>query len=354
LPGFLALLDVVGYNYADRWRDRREKYYSSDRHAFPQRRFIGTESDSMGGIRGDYRFLFPGDSSAEMFFQPLSARNIDVEQLFRFVTTYDYVAGDFMWTGIDHIGEARWPMKGSCSGVIDTCGFRKDGFYFYQSQWTEKPVLHLFPHWNWKGREGQVVPVTCYTNCDTVELFLNGRSLGTKGYAFPRLGMELKYGTYPARAKVLRTTADLHLSWDVPFEPGTLKAVGIREDKVVATMEIATTGEAAAIRLTTDRETISTGRSGIAHVSAEILDSQGRVVPTANNEITFEVLGEGRLIGADSGDPESHEDYRSNRRRAFNGLGVAIVQATGAAGQIRVNATSSSLHAGNVIVIAMG
>src|ERR1035441_2982367 len=148
-------------------------------------------------------------------------RNIDVEQLWRFVSTYDYVAGDFMWTGIDYLGESRWPGKGSSAGVIDTCGFKKDGFYFYQSQWTDKPVLHLSPHWNWKGREGQFIPVTCYTNCDTVELFLNGKSVGAKGYAFPRYGMEDRYGNTGARARVPRTTADLHLEWDVPYEPGT-------------------------------------------------------------------------------------------------------------------------------------
>ncbi|HYM76842.1 MAG TPA: glycoside hydrolase family 2 TIM barrel-domain containing protein [Candidatus Dormibacteraeota bacterium] len=351
LPGFLALLDVVGYNYADRWRDRREKYYSLDRHTFPQRRFIGTESESMGNIRGDYRYLFPGDpASEEIFLQPLCAKNIDVEQLFRFVTTYDYVAGDFMWTGIDHLGEARWPMKGSATGVIDTCGFKKDGFFFYQSQWIDKPVLHVFPHWNWKGKEGQTIPVTCYTNCDTVELFLNGRSLGTKGYAFPRLGMELRYANYPARARAPRTTADLHLSWDVPYEPGTLRAVGTKDGKVAATVEIPTTGEPAAIRLTPDRQTISSDRGGIAHVKVEIADAQGRVVPTANSEVTFDVQGPGKLLGVDSGDPHSHEDYRSNRRRAFNGLCFAILQATGNPGEIRLKATSPSLQAAGLIV----
>ena len=106
------------------------------------------------------------------------------------------------------------------SGALDTCGFPKDAYYFYQSRWTTEPVLHLFPHWNWAGREGKVITVTCYTNCDTVELFLNGKSLGVKGYAFPRPGMVGTYGNYPPRAKALQTTADLHLSWDVPFTAG--------------------------------------------------------------------------------------------------------------------------------------
>ena len=348
-PEFLALLDVVGYNYVDRWRDRTEKYYSIDRRAFPQRRFIGTESESMGGIRGDYRGLFPGDVPGD-FFNLRRGRNIDVEQLWKFVSTYDYVAGDFMWTGIDHLGEARWPMKGSISGVIDTCGFKKDGFYFYQSQWTNKPVLHLFPHWNWKGKEGQIVPVTCYTNCGTVELFLNGRSFGVKGFAFPRLGMESRYGNYPDRAKVMRTTADLHLAWDVPYEAGTLKAVGIKDGRIVSTVEVSTTGEPAEIGLSADEQVIAADRRDVAHLTVQILDDRGRVVPLADNEVTFEIEGEGTLIGVDNGNPYSHEDYRSNRRKAFNGLCLAIVQSTGKPGQVRVTATSASLKAATVTV----
>lgn len=266
-----------------------------------------------------------------------------MEQLYKFVSTYDYVAGDFMWTGIDHLGEARWPMKGSSSGIIDTCGFKKEGFYFYQSQWIEAPVLHLFPHWNWKGKEGQIIPVTCYTNCDTVELFLNDRSFGVKGYEFPRLGMELRWGNLPDRAKVLRTTADLHLSWDVPYEPGTLRAVGVKAGKVVSTATVSTTGEAATIALSADRSTITADGRDVAHFVAQILDEKGRIVPDGDYELLFNLQGEGRLIGIDSGDPRSHEDYKSNRRRAFHGLALAIVQSTGKPGSIQMTAVSPSL-----------
>ena len=190
--GVSDLLDIVGYNYVDRWRERRELYYSIDKAAHPNWRMIGTESSGMGGIRGDYRWLFRRASAQA---SPLpgrphggaSARGLDTEELWKFVGAHDYVAGDFMWTGIDYLGESRWPSHGAAAGCIDSCGFPKDGYYFYQSQWTEKPMLHLFPHWNWKGREGQFLPVTCYTNCDNVELFLNGKSVGVKGYAFPAL-----------------------------------------------------------------------------------------------------------------------------------------------------------------------
>lgn len=350
-PEFLALLDVVGYNYADRWRDRREKYYSIDRRAYPERRFIGTESDSMCGIRGAYPELFAGSTPAAGFLEFLRSRAVDVEQLCKFVCTYNYVGGDFMWTGIDHIGEARWPMKGSFTGVLDTCGFKKDGFYFYQSVWTDQPVLHLFPHWNWRGREGQIIPVTCYTNCDTVELFLNGKSYGVKGFEFPRLGMELRYGNYPQRAKALRTTADLHLSWDVPYEPGTLKVVGTKDGKVSLVREVVTVGEPEAIVLSADRETISADGCDVVHLVVQIVDTQGRLVPTADNEVLFDLHGEGKLIGMDNGDPSCHVPYTSNRRKAFGGMCLAIVQSTRNPGTIQVSASSPSLKLANARVL---
>ncbi len=279
-PEFLAALDIVGYNYVDRWRERREKYYSSDKLAFPQRLVIGTESGAMGGVRGGY---FTGRGV-----------NTDVEQLWKFVKTYDYVIGDFMWTGIDYLGEARWPSRSASSGVIDTCGFKKDGYFFYQSQWTAKPMVHLFPHWNWQGREGQVIAVTCYTNCDTVELFLNGKSFGVKGYSFPRYGMSGRYGNFSAGFRRTRTTADLHLTWDVPYAAGTLRAVGTRNGSVVCTEEISTTSAPAAIGLAIDRGIIAADRQDVAHVTVQVKDDLGCMVPTADNEVVFRNRGRGK------------------------------------------------------------
>ncbi|MGH9582972.1 MAG: glycoside hydrolase family 2 protein [Bryobacteraceae bacterium] len=339
---FLAALDVVGYNYVDRWRDRREKYYSIDRHAYPQRRFIGTESSGMGGVRGDYQWLLP--DAKPSFFGFRGSGYLDTEQLWKFVRTYDYVSGDFMWTGIDYLGEARWPGRSASSGVLDTCAFKKDGFYFYQSQWIEKPVLHLFPHWNWKGREGQFLPVMCYTNCDDVELFVNGKSAGKKGFEFPRLGMEGHYGHYPARARALRTTQDLHLEWDVPYEPGTLKAVGYKNGAVVIDAEVATTGDTAAVVLKSDHKSIKADRRDVVHITAQIVDGQGRIVPDASHDIAFDIRGEGKLIGVDNGDPVSHEDFKASRRRSFNGLCLAIVQSTARTGKIQIEASSSGLQ----------
>jgi beta-galactosidase len=351
-PEFLAELDIVGYNYVDRWRSRADHYYSIDRAAFPKRRFIGTESVAIGGIRGEYRDLVAqkGDGAVPWFFHPSNLR-IDAEQLWQFIDLHDYVSGDFLWTGIDYLGESRWPMKGAPSGALDTCGFRKDSFYFYQSQWTAQPMVHLLPHWNWQGSEGTVIPVVCYTNCDTVELFLNGRSLGVKGYEFPRLGMEGRYGNYPPRARVVRTTADLHLSWDVPYEPGTLRAVGTKGSKVAAVEEISTTGEAAVLLLAADRSRLAADRRDVAHLTAAVQDAQGRIVAAADNDIAFSMEGPGRLIGVDNGDPFSHASYRASNRRAFHGLCLAIVQSTAQAGQVRITASSPGLQPASVDLV---
>jgi len=350
-PEFLAELDIVGYNYVDRWRRRADLYYSIDRAAFPHRRFIGTESDGMGGIRGDYRGLLaaPGADPAPWFLIPSNLR-LDVEELWKFVSVHDYVSGDFTWTGIDYLGEAPWPMRGAPAGALDTCGFPKDSYYFYQSQWTAAPMIHLCPHWNWKGSEGTVIPVTCYTNCDTVELFVNGKSWGVKGYEFPRQGMQGTYGNYPPRARELRTTGDLHLSWDVPYQPGTLRAVGIREGKIAVVAEVSTTGEPVALHLSADRERLTADRRDLAHVRIEVRDAQRRIVPEADSEISFSIEGEGRLIGVDNGNPMSHESYQAAQRRAFHGLCLALVQSTARAGNIRLVASAPGLQPATLLL----
>jgi beta-galactosidase len=345
LPEFLAGLDVVGYNYVARWRDRREKFYSIDRHAFPQRRFIGTENGAMPSY-------YPGATASAFGFTPASNERIAVEQLQRFTQVYDYVAGDFMWTGIDYLGEARWPSRSSRSGVIDTCGFPKDGYYFYQSIWSRELVLHLSPHWNWDGKEGEIIPVICFTNCDTVELFLNGKSLGVQGYMFPEPGMEQQWAHVPPRARVLQTTGDLHLAWYVPYQPGTLRAVGTKAGQVVMTVEQATTGSPAAVRLTSDRSRIDVRWDDVAHVFVEIVDQQGRLVPTASNEIVFELSGPGRILGLDNGQAENHESLQGNRRSVFAGRALALVQSTNKPGTMQLTASASSLTGASIAISA--
>jgi beta-galactosidase len=337
---FLEALDVVGYNYVDRWAERRELCYSIDRHRFPWRKMIGTENVSVAGVRGDYRL-----ENVQGWHGPYHTRMIQAEQLWKFTRLYDYVAGDFMWTGIDYLGEVRWPAKNTSSGPIDLCGFPKDEYYFYQSQWTDQPMLHLFPHWTWPGREREVIPVVCYTNCDSVELIVNGQSFGEQGYDFPRYGMDpsKSWGEQAFFPRARSTTADLHLRWTVPYAPGTLKAVGKRDGEVVCVQEIVTAGPPVRIDLAADRTAIAADGRDVVHLTVRILDQDGNPVADADDLVTFQVEGAGQIIGVDNGDPVSHEPFQSNQRRAFHGLGLAIVQSTITSGTIQVTASAPGL-----------
>lgn len=335
-PEFLSLLDIVGYNYVDRWHERRELFYDIDKRSHPDWKMVGTESVSVSGIRGN-----PANLGGV----------IRAEQLWKFVSTHDYVIGDFMWTGIDYIGESRWPSKNSSSGVVDLCGFPKDAYYFYQSQWTTKPMIHLFPHWNWKGKEGKVIQVMAYTNCDSVELFVNGKSFGIKALQFPRPGNSGAWNRYDV-TPVNNTTADLHLIWDVPYEPGTLRAVGRKAGKIVVQEEVHTTGVPAAFRLSVDRSNIEANRQDVAHVKIEVVDENGNVVPDANEPVQIMVEGDGKLIGLDNGNPFDHTSMKSDHRNTFNGLALAMVQSGTKAGTIRVSTKSSLKDASIEIVTA--
>jgi beta-galactosidase len=321
-PAFLNAVDIVGYNYVDRWHERREIFAEQDRHDHPEWKMIGTESGSVFQSRDERHSL--GDDPAVV--RPNYASGmLTAERLWKWVATRDWYAGDFMWTGIDYLGEATWPFKGFASGPLDITGHPKDAYYFYQSQWTERPVLHLFPHWSWPGRAGQVIPVLAYTNCNIVELFLNGRSLGEKRLEFPAQGTSGGWNTY-AQPRVFPTTNDLHLSWDVPYEPGVLRAVGKRRDGTPACeAEVRTAGPPAAIRLSTDRDTITATAGDVAHVTFEIVDSAGTVVPGADSLVVFTVTG-GGIVALDNADLRDHDAYRADRRRAFAGRGLAILR----------------------------
>lgn len=346
---FTDLLDIAGYNYVDRWLDRRETFFGPDRTAYPQRKFVGTEDTGAGGVRGAYAFRANPAGTPER--AAYASAMIRVEQLWKFALTHDYVTGHFMWTGIDYLGEARWPAKGASSGALDTCGFPKDSYYFYQSIFSEKPMLHLLPHWNWAGREGQVIPVIAYTNCDLVELTLNGRSLGAKAREFPRPGTKGGWNTY-AKPPVNPTTADLHLAWDVPYEPGVLKAVGWKNGQKVCETEVRTAGAPAALVLTADRESLRADARDVAHLAVKVVDAAGVVVPGADNLVKFDVRGAGALIGVDNGNPSSHEDFKAAERHAFNGMCLAIVQAGAAAGEIRVTISAEGLKSASVVLRA--
>jgi beta-galactosidase len=335
---FLEMLDIVGYNYMDRWHQRRELYAHVDKLEHGDWLVVGTESGSVRNRRSNYSLGNDPDKVRPNYTTGM----IRAEQLWKYVSMNDYVIGDFMWTGIDYLGEARWPSKNASSGEMDLAGFPKDGYYFYQSQWLDKPVLHIFPHWNWEGREGQFIPVLAYTNCDTVELFLNGQSIGMRSSEFPRQGTSGGWNSYE-RPKVRSTTADLHLSWDVPYEPGTLRAVGRKDGKIVLTKEIKTTRKTAALRLIADRTSILADHRDVSHIRIEGVDENGLIVPVAGNLVQLEVTGPGKLIGFENGDPSDKDSPKGLTRKLYNGLALGIVQATGDEGKIVVKANSAGL-----------
>lgn len=338
-PDFLKSLDIIGYNYVDLSSKRRELLFTTDKMTYPEWKMIGSENSAIYSIRGDYSL----GNDLNVVVPSYHTNMIDQEQLWKYIKIHDFVMGDFIWTGIDYLGEAEWPYIGPPTGVIDRCGFPKDAFYFYQSMWTEKPMVHIFPHWNWPGREGQIIPVVCYTNCDAVELFLNDKSFGEKRLSVPRKGKTIvgNWLTYDSKEHI--TTADLHLSWDVPYEPGVIKAVGKKNGEVVCSDEIRTTGEPASIRLSADQNQLISNKPGVAHLKVEIIDKDGQVVPYADNLVEFIIEGQGKLIGVDNGDPLNHNSFKLNCRNAFHGVCLAIVQANGKAGKIKITARSEKL-----------
>ncbi len=345
---FLAALDVVGANYINRWRNRTELLYAEDRHAHPDWCLTGSEHGCAGGFRGRYEV---DGQAPHPWFGDYRSRLARVTPLLKYTEVNDFVAGDFLWTGIDYLGESRWPHKHASCGALDTCGFPKDAWHFYRSVWTEAPVLHLFPHWNWPGREGRVIAVQCCTNCDTVELRLNGRSFGRKSRQFPLQGMTEKYGHFD-RMLPQPTTTDLHLSWDVPYEPGTLEAVGWREGIAVCRETVVTTDAPYRLELVAEdpeplpgiTDMTPAGQPAWHQAVVRVLDAAGRLVPDAEIGVAVKVSGDGELAGMDNGMPEDRTCLRSPVRSTLGGLAYVLVRRTGE-GAVLIRAACEGLAA---------
>jgi beta-galactosidase len=257
------------------------------------------------------------------------------EAWWKFYAQREWLAGAFVWTGFDYRGEPTpysWPCISSHFGIMDVCGYPKNNYYYYQAWWSDRDVLHLCPHWNWRGKEGQPIEVWCQSNCEDIELFLNGRSLGKKT-------ME----------------KNSHLEWMVPYEPGVLEARGTRNGKVL-NARVETTDSAASIRLIPDRSSILADGEDVAVVSVEALDARGREIPTADNLIRFDVAAGGRIIGVGNGDPSSHEPDKvlsgGYQRRLFNGKAQVIIQASRTPGEIRLTASSDGMKTEILTVVA--
>jgi beta-galactosidase len=276
--GFSSVLDVQGFNYIH--RGDMDVFHRSN----PDIPCIGTEETSAYYTRGVYQNTATYKSAYD---ENKPDYGTTAEQWWNYYSARPWASGSFMWTGFDYRGEEspfRWPNISSEFGSVDLCGFPKDVFYYYKSWWTEKPVLHLMPHWTWPGREGQDIDVRCFSNCEEVELFLNGVSLG--------------------RQKMPKNS---HLQWMVKYAPGTLSAKGYVNGEVVAEDKVETAGAPASVQLVPDRGTIQADGGDVSVVTVSATDAQGRPVPIANNLIYLQLSGPGKIIGVGNGDPACHE-----------------------------------------------
>ena len=359
---FRNTMDVFGYNY-------KPHLYAKFHEANPGKSYLGSETASTISTRGAYFFPIEdnprGRESCEKDFQVSSYDLHTVpwgqipEEEWKYQDENPSCLGEFVWTGYDYLGEptpynrdltildnfqdpatraraekelaekgsVSTPSRSSYFGIIDLAGFPKDRFWLYQARWTDKTVLHVLPHWNWEGREGEVIPVHVYTNCDKVELIVNGKSMGT----------------------LERADKQYRLRWDeVVYQPGKVEAIGWKDGRKVASETIRTAGKARKIKLS--QET-GFGEGDLYYIDVKLTDKKGNFAPTAGNEIKFSIKGPGEILAVDAGDPTSLTPFRSDTVKAFNGLASVIVKVKlGERGKIVLTATSDGLKKGKVRV----
>ncbi|MGE4287175.1 MAG: beta-galactosidase GalB [Salinivirgaceae bacterium] len=325
-------LDLVGFNY-------HQETFEAFPTKFPGQKFIATETTSSLHTRGFYDM--PSDSIRrwpERWDKPFNEGNPNNtcsaydncsapwgsthEETWKIIKKHDYLSGMYIWTGFDYLGEPTpygWPSRSSYFGIVDLAGFPKDAFYMYQSEWTNRDVLHIFPHWNWTP--GQTVDVWAYTNYDEVELFVNDQSQGVKS----------------------KQSDDLHLQWRVTYQPGTLKAIGKKADGNTKEVIIHTAGEPAKIQLIADRNTLAANGEDLSFITVNILDKDNNLVPYADNLIHFNVPESLEIAGVDNGNQISHEPFKANYREAFNGKCLLIVKSKLDNSKTIVQATSEGL-----------
>ncbi|WP_308990980.1 sugar-binding domain-containing protein [Mariniflexile litorale] len=322
-------LDLLGFNY-------KHEAYEDFPVRFKGEKIIASENMSALATRGEYSM--PSDSiqrwpsahnvpfdgnedlTVSAFDQVSAYWGSTHEETWKAVKKLDFISGLFVWTGFDYLGEPipyPYPARSSYFGIVDLAGFPKDVYYMYQSEWTNKPVLHVFPHWNWE--EGKEVDIWAYyNNADEVELFLNGESLGSKS----------------------KQDDDLHLCWQVNFQPGTIKAVSRKNGKVVLEKEIHTAAEASKIELVPHKENVIRDRYDLVYVTVNILDSNGKFVPKADNLIHFEVEGGGKIVGVDNGYQANLSSFKAKEIKAFNGKCLVIIQSNGKHDDIKLRAST--------------
>ncbi|WP_262056843.1 glycoside hydrolase family 2 TIM barrel-domain containing protein [Streptomyces sp. STR69] len=367
----LAKLDGLGLNY------NTAKSVDGLHAAYPNLFLFESESSSETSTRGAYQEpehlntgenYTPGRRDTSSYDNNLASWTMSGEYGHKKDRDRKWFAGQFLWSGIDYIGEPTpynvFPVKASFFGAVDTAGFPKDMYHLFRSQWTAGPMVHLVPM-TWNHEPGDTVEVWAYANVDTVELFLNGRSLGTRTFDTKKTTDGRTYletteatgddktfttGPYPGSYTSPNGSAGkLHLGWKVPYEPGELKAVASSGGRTVATDVLRTAGAAHAVRLTADRKSLAADGRSLVFVTAEVVDAHGVVLPDAEDLIAFEVRG-GSLAGLDNGREESAERYQASTRTAFHGKALAIVRSGTRAGALKVTARAEGLRTGTVTV----
>lgn len=360
--GLAKELDIFGINYAlEAYGDNNPSPTAVKKERKPgdyagELPMLGSETSSAISTRGEYGLSLDANGdlqkNKDLQFRLSEYGDTDPQFVNRAEHTLivhkesPWIAGEFVWTGFDYIGEPtpfRWPARSSQFGILDLCGFPKDRFYLYQANWSGKPVVHILPHWTWPGFEGKSIPVWVYTNADSVELFLNDRSLGLK--QFPS-------DTETLSASVKHQDKTLHLAWSVPYASGVLKAVAKKSGKIVTTEAIRTAGAPAAITLKADREILSANGEDLSFIKVTVVDKEGNICPDAGNEIQFALKGlAGELAGLDDGDPISHEPFQGTQHKVFHGLGLAVLKSHfGTSGQLTLSASSPGLTSATATV----
>jgi beta-galactosidase len=336
----MDIFDVAGFNY---WHEQLESLHET----YPDKPILVTEAAAMLSSRGVYQFpvkrIYRGFRDKSMQISSYDMINTgfgtlpDVE--FQLQDKFEWLAGQFVWSGFDYHGEPdpfenQWPAHSSYFGIIDMCGFPKDRFYLYQSQWSEEPMVHLLPHWNWAGREGKTTPIFVYTNGVAAELFVNGQSKGKK---------EFRNGQY-------------RLKWgNITYSPGSIKAVAYdASNNVIAEKEIVTASQPNQINLIADRKKIRADGEDLSFITVLIEDENEVFCPTANHNVTFAVEGEGEIEAVGNGNPISHESYQGNQRKAFNGKCLLIVKSTNKEGTIKITASSPGLMEKSIEIVTSG
>ena len=348
-------MDVVGFNY-------RTHLYTKAYHELPQQIMMGSETASTFSSRGTYHFpvertvnkVRPDNQSSGYDLDCGSWSNLP-EDDFVLHDDYDWCIGEFVWTGFDYLGEPTpyytdWPSHSSLFGIIDLAGLPKDRYYLYRSHWNkDKETLHILPHWNWEGREGEVTPVFVYTNYPSAELFINGKSQGKRT---KDLSVTVNNSGDSTSVANFKRQQRYRLMWmDTKYEPGTVKVVAYDKDgKAVAEKEIHTAGKPDHIELVADRSVIDANGKDLSFVTVKVVDKEGNLCPLADNEISFKVKGAGTYRAGANGNPASLESFQTPKMKVFSGMMTAIVQSTEKAGKITLEATGKGLKKGTLLI----